>query len=66
MITRRYKGKVVFQPYQMVTNRNDVLKKGKALILALPDTERKAIFNQLDVHDKVLFNRVANFCYATN
>ena len=64
MITRRHKPVTVLKPSTMYTNRNDVMKKGKALILALPERERERIYNKLDGYDKEMFNHVANFCYA--
>ena len=44
-------------------NRNGMLLKGKAIILSLSTKERNRILKRLDVHERVLFSRVMNFCY---
>lgn len=64
MIRRRYKGNVVFQLSSMTTNRNDVMKKGRALIASLSEKEKQAIYSQLDVYQKQLFTSMQNHAWS--
>ena len=53
------------RPFQMESSFHGNMRKGKAIILSLRESEKTKLYNVLNVYEKELFSRVENYCYST-